>query len=68
MEDQKRSKMRSRKFWVAVFTSTLVLILTAFFDLDPAVALAVITPAAAWMFVEGYVDGKRAGNTTRTDG
>ena len=60
-------KLKSRKFLAGILTPVLMLILIQVLGLEPEVALMIVSSIIAWIFGEAYVDGRRAGNETRTD-
>jgi len=55
-------KLTSRKFWVAVGTIIVTIILGLGYELDPKlVALLTTSESALWIVVEGIIDAIAAG-------
>ena len=56
------NKLTSRKFWVAVGTIIVTIILGLGYELDPKlVALLTTSESALWIVVEGIIDAIAAG-------
>ena len=55
-------KLTSRKFWVAIGTIIVTIILGLGYELDPKlIALLTTSESALWIVVEGIIDAIRAG-------
>ena len=58
------NKLTSRKFWVAVGTIIVTIILGLGYELDPKlVALLTASESALWIVVEGIIDAIAAGKS-----